>query len=143
VSAVTIPAAFFASHERFPDADELHCVWPDEFFRETKLDPYSCLVTLSHDMKFDVPALAHAMTSDTGYIGALGSRKTHAKRSEDLRSQGFDDAALARIHAPIGLDLGGRAPEEIALSILSEMQAVRYGRTAINLRECKDPIHHD
>jgi xanthine dehydrogenase accessory factor len=137
------PRSVFASRERFPDADELHCVWPDEFFRETKLDPYSCLVTLSHDMKFDVPALAHAMTSDTGYIGALGSRKTHAKRSEDLRSQGFDDAALARIHAPIGLDLGGRAPEEIALSILSEMQAVRYGRTAINLRERKDPIHHD
>ncbi len=137
------PRSVFASRERFPDADELHCVWPEEFFHETKLDPYSCLVTLSHDMKFDVPALAHAMTSDTGYIGALGSRKTHAKRSEELRSQGFDDDALARIHSPIGLDLGGRAPEEIALSILSEMQAVRYGREAINLRERKAPIHHD
>ncbi len=137
------PRSVFASPERFPEADELHCVWPDEFFGETKLDPYSCLVTLSHDMKFDVPALAHAMRSDTGYIGALGSRKTHAKRCEELRSQGFDDAALAQIHSPVGLDLGGRAPEEIALSILSEMQAVRYGRAAINLRERKAAIHND
>jgi xanthine dehydrogenase accessory factor len=137
------PRSVFASSERFPDADELYCVWPEEFFKETRLDAFSCLVTLSHDMKFDVPALAHALTSDAGYIGALGSRKTHAKRCEELRSQGFSDEDLAKIHSPIGLDLGGRRPEEIALAILSEMQTVRYGRSAGNLRERQAPISHD
>jgi len=135
------PRAVFATPERFSEVDELLHVWPDEFFAGRPLDPYSFVVALSHDAKFDVPALACALRADTGYIGILGSRRTHASRLEMLREQGFGDADFARIHAPIGLDLGGRAPAEIALAILAEMQAVRYGRGAGALKDRQAPIH--
>ena len=122
--------AAYASRERFPDADALCCVHPVEVLDEAGLDASSYIVTLTHDPKFDYPALARALRSDARYIGALGSRGTHERRKAALARQGLADADLARIRAPIGLDLGGRAAEEVAIAILAEMQAVRYGRDA-------------
>jgi xanthine dehydrogenase accessory factor len=122
--------AAYASRERFPDADALCCVHPVEVLDEAGLDASSYVLTLTHDPKFDYPALARALRSDARYIGALGSRGTHERRKAALARQGLADADLARIRAPIGLDLGGRAAEEVAVAILAEMQAVRYGRDA-------------
>ncbi len=129
----------FATEERFPEADEVVRSWPGEVLEKATLDANSYVVTLTHDAKFDLPALAQAMRSEAGYIGALGSRRTHERRKVQLRQQGFSDSDLARIHAPVGLDIGGRTPEEIALSILAEMQAVRHGRDAKLLKERRDP----
>jgi xanthine dehydrogenase accessory factor len=118
----------WATPERFPDVDEIVTRWPDEALREVGLDRSSFVVVLTHEPRFDVPALKVALASEARYVGAVGSRRTHADRVRRLREQGVDDAALARIRAPIGLDLGGRTPEEIALSIAAEMVAARYGR---------------
>ena len=131
----------FATNERFPEADEVLRAWPDEVLDDAMLDPYAYVVSLTHDPKFDLPTLARALRSDTRYIGALGSRSTHERRKAQLREQGFGQAELARIRAPIGLDLGGRSPEEIALAILAEMMAVRYGREGRPLGERRGPIH--
>jgi xanthine dehydrogenase accessory factor len=125
---VVDPRSAFARAERFPDAHEVRGDWPDAVLGPGALDAWSYLVTLTHDFKVDIPALACALRSEARYIGALGSRRTHERRKSPLGLLGFDEAALARIRAPVGLDLGGRAPEEIALSILAEMLAVRYGR---------------
>ena len=133
----------FATNERFPEADEVLRAWPDEVLDDAMLDPYAYVVSLTHDPKFDLPTLARALRSDTRYIGALGSRSTHERRKAQLREQGFGQAELARIRAPIGLDLGGRSPEEIALAILAEMMAVRSGRDARPLSERKAPIHSE
>ncbi len=122
--------SLFATPERFPEADSLVRAWPDEALAEGSLDCYSYVVILTHDPKFDVPTLASALRSPTRYIGAMGSRATHEGRKEQLRRQGFADADLARVHAPIGLDLGARSPEEVALAILAEIVAVRRGRDA-------------
>lgn len=120
----------FLTRERFPDADELILGWPEEVFRKVGLDHATCVCLLTHDPKFDEPALEAALRSPACYVGAIGSRKTQAHRRERLRAAGFSDAEVARLHGPIGLDLGGRTPEEIALSIMAEITAVRYGRTA-------------
>jgi xanthine dehydrogenase accessory factor len=117
----------FSTPARFPDADEITSAWPEEALVASPLDNASSLVILTHDPKFDLPALAIALKSDARYIGIIGSRATHEGRTVKLREMGFDDDALARIHAPIGLDLGGRSPEEIALAILAEITAARYG----------------
>jgi len=135
------PRTAFATAERFADAHELVHAWPDAVLREAGLDAYSYVVVLTHDLKFDVPAIVEALRAGVPYVGALGSRRTHAKRIAKLREAGLDDADLAKIHAPIGLDLGGRSPEEIALSILAEVQAVRYGRGGALLREGEGRIH--
>ena len=118
----------FLTRERFPDADELILGWPDEVFRKVGLDPATCVCLLTHDPKFDEPALDLALRSPACYVGAIGSRKTQAARRERLRTAGFSDAEIARLRGPIGLDLGGRNPAEIALAILAEITAVRYGR---------------
>lgn len=118
----------YLTRERFPDADELVLGWPDEVFRTVGLDAATCVAVLTHDPKFDEPALRLALRSPARYVGAIGSRKTQAARRERLRTEGFTDAELARLHGPIGLDLGGRAPAEIALAIIAEITAVRYGR---------------
>ncbi len=118
----------FLTRERFPDADELLLAWPEEAFRQTGLDASTYVCLLSHDPKFDEPAMELALRSPAPYIGAIGSRKTQASRRERLRAQGFTEEDLARVHGPIGLDLGGRAPAETALAIMAEMTAVRYGR---------------
>jgi len=125
---VVDPRTAFASAERFPDAQEVIDDWPDVVLGGGTLDSFSYLVTLTHDFKVDIPALACALRSEARYIGALGSRRTHERRKAQLDERGFGEAEVARIRAPVGLDLGGREPEEIALSILAEMLAVRYGR---------------
>ncbi|HEX6104385.1 MAG TPA: XdhC family protein [Gemmatimonadales bacterium] len=120
----------FLTRERFPEADELILAWPEEAFARIGLDPGCYVCVLSHDPKFDEPALRIALRSPAAYIGAIGSRSTQAKRREWLRSEGFSEADIARLHGPIGLDLGGRSPAETALAILAEMTAVRYGGAA-------------
>lgn len=134
------PRGAFSASERFPDADEVLRAWPDEVLDETALDGRCYVVTLSHDPKFDLPTLARALRSGARYVGALGSRRTHGRRRERLLQQGFGEADLARIHAPVGLDIGGRSPEETALAILAEMVAVRHGREGGALAERREPI---
>ena len=114
------PRGAFASEARFPDVS-LSVEWPGEVLESAALDRRCAVVTLSHDPKLDDPALAAALASGVFYIGALGSRKTHAGRLERLRARGFDDAALARIHGPVGLDISARTPAEIAVSILAQI----------------------
>jgi len=141
--SVIDPRSVFASAERFPEADEVLQAWPAEAFESLSLDADAYVVTLTHDPKFDLPTLAHALRSEARYVGALGSRSTHARRMQRLREQGFGEADLERIRAPVGLDIGGRSPEEIALAILAEMVAVRHGREGNALRERQAPIHAD
>ena len=117
----------FLTRERFPDADELIHAWPEGAFARIGLDASCFVCVLSHDPKFDQPALELALRSPARYIGAIGSRKTQAARRERLMTAGFTADQIARVHGPIGLDLGGRQPAETALAILAEMTAVRYG----------------
>ena len=138
---VVDPRSPFATVERLPDAHEVLREWPDAALARAGLDAGSAVVVLSHDPKFDIPALALALRSPAYYVGALGSRRTHARRLAQLREVGLSDAELARIRAPIGLDLGGREPEEIALAIVAEIQAVRYERDGESLREGSGSIH--
>ncbi|MFQ5666613.1 MAG: XdhC family protein [Candidatus Binatia bacterium] len=133
--------SLYATTERFPEADEILCGTPGNTLQVATLDEYAYVVVLTHDPKFDVPALAHALRSGARYIGVMGSRGTHARRRERLQQEGFSEGALARIRAPIGLDLGARTPEEIALAILAEMLAVRSGRSGRPLSERRDPIN--
>ena len=119
------PRDAFATAERFPDAPVV-AKWPDEALEASPLDHYTAICLLTHDPKIDDRALVRALSADCFYIGALGSRKTHAKRLERMRAEGFAEAALARIHAPIGLDIGAVSPSEIAISIAGEIiQALR------------------
>jgi xanthine dehydrogenase accessory factor len=140
---VVDPRSVYASRERLPDADEIRHAWPDQGLDASELDEYSYLVSLTHDAKFDQPTLLTALRSSARYIGAIGSRSTHERRKQQLREQGFTEADLARIHSPVGLDIGSRTPEEIAVSILAEMLAVRSGRGGASLKECKASIHAD
>jgi len=117
----------FATRERFPHAHELIVGWPADVLQQLKLDAATCVVALSHDDKLDNPALLFAITSPARYIGALGSRTTNAKRLEDLRAEGAKEQDLKRIHAPVGLKIGARQPEEIALSIMAEIVATAHG----------------
>lgn len=133
--------SLFATRERFPEADEVVRGWPDDVLDEATLDAHSYVVILTHDPKFDHPSLVRALRSRARYIGAMGSRGTHAQRKAQLRQQGFSDADLARIRAPIGLDIGARSPEEIAMAILAEVLAVRYGRGGRPLSEGKAAAH--
>jgi xanthine dehydrogenase accessory factor len=118
----------FATRERFPTVDELIVAWPQETLKAEELGPQHYVVILSHDPKFDLPALQISLRSRAAYVGLIGSRTTQAKRKAALRENGFGEAELARIHGPVGLDLGGREPAEIALAILAEIVAVRHGR---------------
>jgi xanthine dehydrogenase accessory factor len=133
----------FATGERFPEADELQRAWPDDALHGAVLDAYAYVVVLTHDPKFDLPTLALALRSQARYIGVIGSRVTHERREAELRQRGFTEGDLARIRAPIGLDIGARTPEEIAVAILAEMLAVRYGRDGRPLRERRAPIRAD
>jgi xanthine dehydrogenase accessory factor len=116
------PRTAFATPERFPDV-VLHAEWPDLVLPSLGIDRYTAVVLLTHDPKIDDPALHFALKSDSFYIGALGSRKTHGKRVERLQALGFSAESIARIHAPIGLNMGAVSPAEIALSILGEITA--------------------
>ncbi len=116
------PRTAFASIERFPDVKVL-AEWPDTALPPLGIDHYTAFVALTHDPKIDDPALTHALARDCFYIGALGSKKTHARRIERLKAQGIADAKLARIHAPIGLPIGAVSPPEIAVAIIGEITA--------------------
>ena len=116
------PRTAFASAERFPDVKVI-AEWPDIALPPLKIDRYTAFVALTHDPKIDDPALLHAFKSECFYIGALSSKKTHAKRMARLKEQGASDADLARIHAPIGLNIGAVSPSEIAVSIMAEITA--------------------
>lgn len=118
------------TRERFPDADELILGWPAEAFERIGLDRRTYVVLLSHDPRFDEPATELALRSPAPYVGAIGSRKVQEKRRGRLREAGFSEADLSRLHGPIGLDLGGRQPMEIALAIIAEITAVRHGAGA-------------
>ncbi len=120
--------AAFLTRERFPDADELVLGWPEDAFARTGIDRGTCVCVLSHDPKFDETALEIALRSDAAYIGAIGSRKTQAARRERLAQRGFSGEEIARLHGPIGLDLGGKEPAETALAILAEMTMARHGK---------------
>ncbi|MCW5703126.1 MAG: XdhC family protein [Xanthobacteraceae bacterium] len=120
--AIVDPRTAFASPERFPDV-KLIAEWPDIALPPLNVDHYTAFVAVTHDPKIDDPALLHAFAKDCFYIGALGSRKTHAKRVERLRAQGASESDIARIHAPIGLDIGAVSPAEIAVSIMAEITA--------------------
>jgi xanthine dehydrogenase accessory factor len=126
---VVDPRRSFAADERFP-AVTMYKVWPDDALRELRLDRRTAVVTLTHDPKIDDPALDVALDSDVFYIGSLGSRRTHAARCERLRERGTADSALARIHAPVGLDIGARSPAEIAVSVLAQVTAALHGKTS-------------
>lgn len=127
-TVVVDPRTAFATRERFGHADRLLSEWPGEAFATLDLNEATYIALLSHDLKIDLPALRLALASPARYIGALGSKKTHAKRTTALAEEGFTDEQIGRIHAPIGLNLGGRKPEEIAVSIIAEVVAVAHGR---------------
>jgi xanthine dehydrogenase accessory factor len=116
------PRTAFASPERFPDV-KLIAQWPDEALPPLGIDRYTAFVALTHDPKIDDPALLHALARDCFYIGALGSKKTHARRVDRLKAQGISEAAIARIHAPIGLAIGAVSPPEIAVAIMGDVTA--------------------
>ena len=123
---VVDPRHAWATEERFPGQAVLDD-WPDEAMAKLAPDSRTAVVTLTHDPKLDDPALRGALASEAFYLGALGSRKTHAKRLERLRAAGCAEAELARIHGPIGLPLGGRSPAEIAIAVLAQMTQVLHG----------------
>ncbi len=129
--------AKFATKERFPEADKLIVAWPDEAMGQITIDNSTYVVILTHDPKFDLPALRSVLKGDAGYIGAIGSRKTNQNRFDALRKEGFTEAELARVHGPIGLDLGGRGAEETALGILAEITAVRFGGSGASMRAAR------
>jgi len=116
------PRTAFASIERFPDV-KVVAEWPDKALPPLNVDRYTAFVALTHDPKIDDPALTHALARDCFYIGALGSKKTHARRVERLKGQGIGETAIARIHAPIGLEIGAVSPPEIAVAIMGEITA--------------------
>ena len=133
----------FATKARFPFADEVVVDWPHRLLERVgaNLGPRDAVCVLTHDPKFDVPAVLAALQTDVGYLGAMGSRRTTDDRNRRLREEGVSDADLRRIMAPIGLDLGARTPEETAVSILAEVIATRTGRVAPSLRDAAGPIH--
>lgn len=131
----------FATKTRIPDADEIVVAWPDEFLAGARVTSSTALIVLTHDVKFDVPLLEVALRTRAAYIGVMGSRRTHANRVAALREAGVDDAQLGRLSAPIGLDIGGRTPEETAVSIAAEIIALRARRNGGRLRETTLPVH--
>jgi xanthine dehydrogenase accessory factor len=133
----------FATVRRFPMADEVVVDWPHRLVERVgdRLGPADAICVLTHDNKFDVPAIVAALATEVGYLGAMGSRRTHAKRVERLVEEGVTEAELERVMAPIGLDIGSRTPEETAISICAEIIANHTGHTAGSLKATEGPIH--
>jgi xanthine dehydrogenase accessory factor len=133
----------FATKQRFPLADDVVNDWPDRHLQAVgaTLGPADVICVLTHDPKFDVPAIRAAVTTKVGYLGAMGSRKTHNTRVERLKEAGLTDAEIARVMAPIGIDIGARTPEETAISIVAEIIALRTGRAVASLRDGEGAIH--
>ena len=123
--SVIDPRGYFATEQRFPNMKIIN-KWPDEAFKEIETNSNTALIALTHDPKIDDPALQHAIKNKFYYIGALGSKKTHANRCERLKEAGFSDKEINQIHGPIGIKLGGRAAPEIALSIIAQLVAETY-----------------
>jgi xanthine dehydrogenase accessory factor len=140
-TVVADPRATFATRERIVTADELLVEWPEDALESIELDERSAVVVLTHEERFDVPALIGALRSDAFYIGAIGSRRTQASRRERLLAEGLSEAELDRLSGPTGLDLGAETPAETAVSILAEILAVRAGRSGGRLREASGRIH--
>jgi xanthine dehydrogenase accessory factor len=132
----------FATASRFPDADEVVVDWPHRFLAAAEVDARTVICVLTHDPKFDVPLLEVALRTPAGYIGAMGSRRTHDDRMARLRETGLTEAELARLRSPIGLDLGARTPEETAVSIAAELIQLRWGGTGQPLTGTEGRIHH-
>ncbi|WP_159474146.1 XdhC family protein [Streptomyces caniferus] len=133
----------FATRARFPEADDLVVDWPHRYLRRTGTDGRTVLCVLTHDAKFDIPLLQEALRLPVAFVGAMGSRRTHEDRNRRLREAGVNASELARLHSPIGLDLGARTPEETALSIAAEIVAARHGGTGAPLTGSRTPIHRD
>jgi len=131
----------FATPERVPSADELLVAWPQDVLEQVRPDHATAVLVLTHDEKFDIPALVGTLATDAFYVGALGSRRNQEKRRERLLDAGVSEDALERIHGPAGLDIGAHTPEETALSMLAEILAVRAGRAGGQLRESTQRIH--
>lgn len=141
--SVVDPREVFATAERFPAAHEVVSEWPDRYLARVgaELGPRDAVCVLTHDHRFDVPAITAALETAVGYIGAMGSRRTHDERMGRLRSAEIDAEELERLWSPIGLDLGATTPEETAVSICAEIVAVNAGRSAPSLRDATGPIH--
>lgn len=135
--------AAFVTRARFPEADELVVRWPHQFLAEAPVDESTVVCILTHDPKFDVPLLRVALGTRAGYIGAMGSLRTQAARVRGLEAAGVSPDQLLRVRGPIGLDIGGRTPEEVAVAIAAEIIAVRHQRPAISLAGREGPIHPD
>jgi len=133
----------FATKKRFPLADDVVVDWPDRLLERIgeSLGERDAIAVLTHDAKFDIPALTSALRTNVGYIGVMGSRRTHDNRTTRLVDAGLTSAELERLRSPIGLDLGGRTPEETAISIVAEIIALRTGRVVPALRDTEGPIH--
>ena len=132
----------FATKSRFPDADEVVVEWPHRYLARTPVDQRTVIAVLTHDPKFDVPLLEVALRTPAGYIGAMGSRRTHEDRLERLRNAGLTEEELARLRSPIGLDLGARTPEETAISVAAELIQLRWGGSGKPLTDTSGRIHH-
>ena len=132
----------FATRERFPSADEVVVAWPDEFLKTAEVDGRSVICVLTHDPKFDIPVLKEALKTEAGYIGAMGSRRTHDNRTARLKEEGVTDEQLARVASPIGLDIGARTPEETAVAIAGEIVALHTGHSGGRLADRSGPIHN-
>jgi xanthine dehydrogenase accessory factor len=133
----------FATPERFPAADEVVRAWPHEYLASTWVDERTVVCVLTHEPRFDIPLLLAALRTPAGYIGVMGSRRTHEDRVARLRAEGVGEADLARLASPIGLDLGARTPEETAVSIAAEIIRSRWGGTGRSLAELTGDIHDD
>jgi xanthine dehydrogenase accessory factor len=131
----------FANPARFPEAHEVVCEWPHDYLARTLVDERTVICVLTHDPKFDVPLLEVALRSPATYIGAMGSRRTHNDRIARLRERGLTETELARLHSPVGLDIGARTPEETAVSIAAEIVQRRWGGTGQRLSEVEGAIH--
>jgi xanthine/CO dehydrogenase XdhC/CoxF family maturation factor len=132
----------FATPARFPEADEVIVEWPHRYLERASVDERTAICVLTHDPKFDVPLLEVALRTPAGYIGAMGSRRTHDDRLARLREAGLSDAELARLRSPIGLDLGARTPEETAVSVAAELIQLRWGGSGQPLAATGGRIHH-
>jgi xanthine dehydrogenase accessory factor len=133
--------AIFATERRFPMADQVVCEWPHRWLADQNITANTVICVLTHDPKFDIPVLKIALRSNAAYVGAMGSRKTHQDRLDRLAQVGLSAAEIARLRSPIGLDLGGRSPQETALSILAEVVMVRESRSGLPLSETEGTIH--
>lgn len=140
--AVVDSRSAFATDERFPTAERVLVGWPADLMDQLDFDTRTWVVVLSHDKRHEDPVLEAALKSPVRYIGTMGSRRTHGLRVERLKEKGFTDDDIARIHSPIGLDIGAESPQEVAVSILAEMTLVRYGSgTGISLKGVEGRVH--